>query len=101
MDFENFRQDLETKLNSIVGFELQEYHFTPHSFGSGILAYRIKGLNHKFIYDGRENELTWQVSKPHEKYFGAHFSELKRFDGLNIDKEELEIEIINSAQQSV
>ena len=101
MNFEQFRNDLETKLNSIAEFELQEYHFEPYSFGNGILAYRIKGLNHKFIFDARENELTWLVSKGHEKYFGANFKELRRFDGLIIDKSEIEKEIKNSTQQDV
>ena len=101
MNFEQFRDDLETKLSSIAEFELQEFHFEPYSFGNGILAYRIKGLNHKFIYDGRENELTWLISKRHEKYFGANFTELRSFDGLIIDKAELEKEIKNSTQQGV
>jgi hypothetical protein len=89
MNFEDFRENIESKLNSITEFELQEYHFEPYSFGYGILAYRIKGRNHKFIYDGRENELTWSVSKSHQNYFGANFSELKKFDGLKIELEEL------------
>ena len=93
MNFEDFRTNIERKLSSIDEFELQEFHYIPYSFGNGILAYRIKGRNHKFIFDGRENELIWSISKPHEKYFGANFSELKRFDGLNIEKEELEKEI--------
>lgn len=82
MTFENFRSDIETKLNSIAEFELQEYHFEPCSFGNGILAYRIKGQNHKFIFDGRENELIWFSSKPHQKYFGADFKILMRIDRL-------------------
>jgi len=89
MNFEVFRESLESKLNSITKFELQEYHFEPYSFGNGILAYRIKGRNHKFIFDGRENELTWLVSKPHQNYFSANFSELEKFNGLKIELEEL------------
>lgn len=34
MNFEQFRNDLETKLSLIAEFELQEYHFEPYSFGS-------------------------------------------------------------------
>ena len=101
MDFEQFKNDLESNLNSFTEFELQEFHFEPYSFGNGILAYRIKGLIHKFIFDGRENELTWYVSKLNEKYFGANFTELRSYDGLIIDKMELEKEIKNSTQQRI
>jgi hypothetical protein len=93
MNFEDFRKDIENKLNSIAYFELQEFHVEPHSFGNGILSYRIKGRNHKFTFDGRENELTWYVSKPHQKYFGSDFSELQRFEGLIIEEEILKKEI--------
>ena len=99
MNFEDFRKDIENKLNNIAEFELQEYHFTPHSFGNGILAYRIKGQNHKFVFDGRENELTWLVSKPHQKFFGANFTEFIRKDGLELSLNELEKGIKNSVQQ--
>ncbi|WP_190810975.1 hypothetical protein [Flagellimonas sp. S3867] len=99
MTFENFRNDIETKLNSIAEFQLQEYHFEPYSFGNGVLAYRIKGQNHKFIFDGRENELSWLSSKPHQKYFGADFKTLMKIDGLELTSDELKNGIKNSAQQ--
>lgn len=98
MNFEGFRNNLERILKSIAEFELQEYHYEPFNFGNGILAYRIKGQNHKFIFDGRENELTWLVSKPHQKYFGAKFKEILRTDGLELNSERIEKEIKNSAQ---
>jgi hypothetical protein len=89
MNFENFRKDIESKLNKIAEFELQEFHFEPHSFGNGIIAYRIKGRIHKFIFDGRESELTWLISKSHQKYFGADLTEFKKLDGLEISSEQL------------
>ncbi|TXD75221.1 hypothetical protein, partial [Algoriphagus ratkowskyi] len=98
MTFEEFRKDIEHKINSLTEFELQEYHYEPSSFGNGILAYRIKGQNHKFVFDGRENELTWLVSKPHEKYFGATFKEILKKNGLELDSDRIEKEIKNSAQ---
>lgn len=101
MTFEEFREDIERKLDSIAEFELQEYHYEPHSFGNGILAYRIKGQNHKFVFDGRENELTWFVSKRHQKYFGANFTEILRKDRLELSSDELKNEIKNSAQQRI
>ncbi len=96
MNFEDFRKDIELKLRSITEFELQEFHFLPYSFGSGSLAYRIKGQNHKFIFDGRENELTWLISKPYQKYSENNFTEFKRFYELNISNEELRNGIKNS-----
>ncbi|PQB04339.1 hypothetical protein [Aureitalea marina] len=99
MTFEDFRNDIEAKLNSIADFELQEYHYEPYSFGNGILAYRIKGQIHKFIFDGRENEMTWFSSKPHQKYFGADFKMLMRNNGLELTSDELKNGIKNSAQQ--
>jgi hypothetical protein len=89
MTFEEFRIDIENKLNSIAELELHEYHYEPYSFGSGILAYRIEGQNHKFVFDGRENELTWFVSKPHQNYFGANFTEILRKDKLELSMDEL------------
>ncbi|WP_026954367.1 hypothetical protein [Algoriphagus vanfongensis] len=101
MTFEEFREDIERKLHSIAEFELQEFHYEPHSFENGILAYRIKGQNHKFVFDGRENELTWLVSKPHQKYFGATFKELLKMNGLELDSDIIEKEIKNSTQQRI
>ena len=101
MNFEEFRNNLERILKSIAEFELQEYHYEPFSFRNGILAYRIKGQNHKFVFDGRENELTWLVSKPHQKYFGAKFKEILRMEGLELNSDRIEKEIKNSAQQGV
>ena len=89
MNFEEFRNLIENQLNSLVEFELLEYHYQPSSFGNGTLAYRIKGRNHKFVYDGREKEMTWFISAPHQKYFGADFSEFKKIEGLEINFEEL------------
>lgn len=89
MNFESFRKQIESALNSNVSFELQEFHYEPYSFGNGILAYRINGLIHKFIFDGRENELKWMKSKPHQKYFGANLNTYKSFEGLVITETEL------------
>jgi superfamily I DNA and/or RNA helicase len=98
MNFEDFRKDIEKKLNAISKFELQEYHYVPFSFGDGILAYQINGQIHKFVFDGRDMELTWLISKAHQKYFGAELTEFKRQEGLNLSVKELENGIKNSAQ---
>ena len=90
MTFENFRKEVEFKLNSITEFELQEYHYEPYSFGNGVLAYRINGHIHKFVFDGREKELTWFVSKPHQKYFGADLTVFMKNDGLELSIDALQ-----------
>ena len=96
MNFEDFRKDIELKLSSIAEFELQEFHFLPYSFGSGLLVYRINGQNHKFVFDGRENELIWLKSRTHQKYTESDFTEFEKFDGLKIYEEELRNGIKNS-----
>ena len=96
MNFENFRADLETKLYSIVEFELIEFHYLNYCFGNGILAFRIKGRIHKFIYDGRDNILTWLISKEHQKYSSVKLTEYCKFSGLIINEEELLKGIKNS-----
>ena len=89
MNFENFRADIESKFNSAVEFELIEFNFQQYCFGSGMVAYRIKGRIHKFIYDSRDNILTWLISKEHQKYPGADLTEFNKFYGLIIPEEEL------------
>ncbi|MGB6034720.1 MAG: hypothetical protein WBG42_00530 [Cryomorphaceae bacterium] len=101
MSFDDFKKDVETKNGSITKYELQEYHFEPYSFGSGRLGYRIKGKNHKFVFDGRDNRLTWLVSGPQKKYFEANFTEIFSKDGLEMTVEELKNEIKDSAQHFV
>ncbi len=100
MNFEDFRKDIELKLDTISEFELLEFHFEPYSFGNGILAYRINGKNHTFIFDGRENELTWSISKSHQKYFGANWNEYKRINGLELSSKELESGIIKTVHNN-
>tara|TARA_A100000171_G_C2073586_1_gene115977 strand:- start:432 stop:713 length:282 start_codon:yes stop_codon:yes gene_type:complete len=90
MNFEDFRKDIEKKLQDIARFKLLEFHYEPYSFGNGLIAYQIKGRNHKFIFEARDNQLTWLISKPHEKYFGGSFQKFKKFDGLHISITDLD-----------
>ena len=89
MNFEDFKKDIESRLISKIEFELQEFQYFPCNFGSGLLAYRINGQNHKFVFDGKESELIWLKSKTHQKYTESNFAEFERFDGLNISDEVL------------
>ena len=93
MNFEEFRIDLESKINTLIEFEMQEFRFSAYSFGSGLAAYRINGLIHKFVYDGRDKELTWFVSKPFQKYSEASYSEILRKSDLSLSLNELKKEI--------
>ena len=87
MNFETFKIDIENLLNKRTSFELLEYHFYGYSFGSGILALRIKGGNFLFSFDGRDNILTLSVSKKHEKYPDCIWLELLKQQGLFINEE--------------
>lgn len=89
MNFENFKTQIESTLKSTIDFELQEFIYQPFNFGNGILAYRINGQIHKFIFDGRENELTWLKSKIHQKYFDADLTIYQRIEGLSLEKKDL------------
>jgi hypothetical protein len=83
MTIEDYKKALEAKLTEIVDFQLLEMNYTPYSFGSWLLAYRIHGKNYRLIYDGREQDVSIEVSKPHEKYSGSKGQEITRFYGLN------------------
>lgn len=83
MNFEDFRTQLETELRTVVKFELQEFIYQPHAFGSGLLGYRINGKCFKLTFDGRDQQLSLESSEPHEKYFGATWTELRTFNDLS------------------
>lgn len=97
MTFEDFRSDIENKLSALAPFELQEFHFQPYNFGSGILAYRVNGTIHKMEFDGRENQLRWFTSHSHEKYSKSTFKEVLSIQGLEISKGQLDLIINNGA----
>tara|TARA_R110000868_G_scaffold101747_1_gene280142 strand:+ start:71 stop:358 length:288 start_codon:yes stop_codon:yes gene_type:complete len=83
MNFEEFRTELEIELKTLIKFELQEFSYHPYSFGDGFLGYRINGKCFRLTYEGRERQLRVDCSEPHEKYFGATWSELEIFDELS------------------
>ena len=83
MKFEEFRTQLEAELLTLEKFELQEFIYQPYSFGNGILGYRINGKCYRLTYNGRDRQLRVDSGEPHEKYFGATWSELQTFDELS------------------
>lgn len=74
MDFLQFKEQFEATLNDAFKFELLELHYMPYSFGTGIVAYRIKGKLIRIVYNGRDNEIEVISSKPHEKYPNASWT---------------------------
>lgn len=86
MNFQEFKNELEDKLKGKISFELLEFIYQPYVFGSGIIAYRIKGYNYMIIYDGRDNKLQIKRSKPHTEYArGREWLEILAVDGLNVE----------------
>lgn len=90
MNFQEFKNELEQKLKESTKIELQEFNYSPISFGSGFVVYRIKGTIHKFIWDGKEDILTWERSKPHQKLFGGRFSLVTTANVLEVESLEIE-----------
>jgi len=82
MDFQQFKNGLEGLLKEKAEFELQEFQYFPYCFGHGTLAYRIKGYNVRFTYDGRDNLLTCERSNFHEKYTKCSWTILFKSEGL-------------------
>jgi hypothetical protein len=93
MNFEAFRNSIESKLKSISEYELLEYHYLPYSFGSGTLAYRINGRIIKFTFDGKENRLTWYKSREHSGYPQTELIEIESRSDFNITLNQLETAI--------
>lgn len=89
MNFQTFKDTLEENLKDKISFELLEFQYMPYSFGSGLLAYRINGYNYRLLYDGKENELTCEQSKAHDKYFG-NLNWTKILTQQNLDTDNIE-----------
>ena len=87
MTFETFKTDIETILANQTKFELVEFHYLPYSFGSGLLAYRIAGKFHKFVFDGRDGELSCYRTNKNDKYETENFELYRTFTGLTISTE--------------
>ena len=65
--------EFETKIKEEFQFELLQVYYAPYSFGSGHVAYKIKGRIVQITYDGKDNALgerpiEVKYSKPHAKF---------------------------------
>ena len=94
MNFLQLKDEFESKLNENYDFEILELHYLPYSFGSGMIAYRIKGRIIKIIFDGRENEVQLIGSKPHDKYPNCSWTTV--FTGLPSEFIEIAAAKLNS-----
>ena len=85
MPFQEFKNSLEKKLNTKTKFELLEFHYQPYHFGSGVLAYKINGINYRFSFNGKDNLLSIEQSKSHEKYSDSNWTIVFEQRGLDVN----------------
>lgn len=83
MNFLELKEQFENKLTGDFKFELLDLHYSPYAFGSGMMAYRIKGKIIKVIFDGRGNEVQLVTSLPHDKYPNGSWTTI--FTGVPTD----------------
>ena len=91
MGFLEFKKQFESKLEGKIPVELLELHFMAYAFGNGSIVYKIKGINYQFIFDGRENLLVCERSKPHEKYPHCNWEELFAQTGLDVSDKQIDL----------
>jgi hypothetical protein len=65
--------EFEVRIKEELQFEMLQVYYAPYAFGSGHVAYRIKGRNIQIGYDGRDNAMGMSAievrySKPHAKF---------------------------------
>ena len=68
MNFLELMSNFEEKFTGKAKFELLETRHSPYAFGSGFSSYRVKGIILRVVFDGKDNFIEVQKSKPHEKY---------------------------------
>ena len=49
--------EFEVRIKEELQFELLQVYYAPYTFGSGHVAYKIKGRNVQITYDGRDNAI--------------------------------------------
>lgn len=94
--FPEIKTIFEDRLAAIAVIELLEYHYYRYAFGSGLVAYGIKGMNIKLIFDGRDRVIEILKTPIHVKYdtsnwmnvFEGSIDEFKSLDLENIIKHE-------------
>ena len=85
MTFEEFKSYLESDLLNGIAHQLLEFQYYPKDFGSGIVTYRIKGKELRFVFDGKEDLLgVFRDDEPVLEVSGlsSDDSELKKVLGL-------------------
>lgn len=77
--------EFEIKIREELQFELLQVFYAPYAFGSGHVAYRIKGRNIQIGFDGRDNAMGTRpievrYSKPHAKFPSDGWIETKTYN---------------------
>ena len=76
LDFNDIIAQFESQLKNEFEFEVQEKNYSAYSFGSGFVAYRIKGNIYRVIYNGKENIVELEKSDFHQKYPNCNWKSL-------------------------
>ena len=76
MNFLELQTRFESKIKDVLKFELLELRYHPYAFGSGLVAYRIKGKNVKLNYDGRDDLVTVYLTSKQVRYPDEPWNEL-------------------------
>ena len=76
--------EFEVKIKEELQLELLQLFYAPYAFGSGHVAYRIKGRNFQITYDGKDSALGMSpievsYSKPHAKFPSDGWMETKTY----------------------
>jgi hypothetical protein len=61
-------ENIQNKLFAGFPSELLDLRYSPHAFGSGLLAFKVKGRNIQFVHDGRDNHVEVSISDTHVRY---------------------------------
>ena len=69
MNFLDMVSEFEKQIEA--EFELLALHYVPYHFGSGKVAYKIKGKNIVISFDGKESIIELSASNRHEDYHSA------------------------------
>ena len=64
---EDYRKIQKTLFEALPS-ELLDLRYSGYAFGSGMVAFRVKGINFQIVYDGRDNQVEIGITKAHTRY---------------------------------
>ncbi len=71
MNFDKVISFFEKEILVNKEFQILDLHYMPYAFGAGYKVYRIKGMNIKIAYSGKEDSIEIFSSLNHQKYPNA------------------------------